>query len=79
MAHAESDYHHGEMNVSEQAATYRRFGAMSKWASLIIATGLLMFGLMFCTKAGVMGSVIPAAILLAAGIFFLRSKPSDNH
>jgi len=79
MAHAESDYHHGEMNISEQAATYRRFGAMSKWGSLIIATGLLFFALLFCTQTGFMGSAIPAVVLLAAGIFFLRSKPSDSH
>lgn len=79
MDHAESDYHHGEMSVAEQAATYRRFGALSKWAALVIATGLLMFGLLFCTSAGFFGSVIPAAVLLAAGIFFLRSKPSDGH
>ena len=79
MAQAESDYHHGEMNVSEHEATYRRFGAMAKWGSLLIATVLLFFALLFCTKTGFFGSLIPAAILSAAGLFFLRSKPSDSH
>ena len=79
MDHAPSDYHHGEMNIAEQTATYQRFGAMSKWGALVIATGLLMFALMFCTGAGFFGSVIPAAVVLAAGIFFLRSKPSAGH
>lgn len=79
MAHAESDYHHGEMNVAEQTATYRRFGALAKWGSLILATGLLFFALLFCTKTGFVGSLVPAVILVAAGIFFLRSKPSDSH
>ncbi len=79
MDHAESDYQHGHMDIAEQSAMYRRFGSMSKWAALAIATGVLMFSLMFCTGAGFLGSVIPAVIVLAAGIYFLRSKPADGH
>ncbi len=79
MAQAESDYHHGQMNVSEHEATYRRFGALAKWGSLHIATVLLFFALLFCTKAGFVGSLVPTIILSAAGLFFLRSKPSDGH
>ncbi|MCK5908923.1 MAG: aa3-type cytochrome c oxidase subunit IV, partial [Caulobacter sp.] len=28
------DYHRGEMDISEQAATYAAFGKMTKWGSL---------------------------------------------
>ena len=79
MDHAPSDYHHGDMNIAEQTATYQRFGALSKWAALVIATGILMFGLMFCTSAGFLGSVVPAVVVLTAGSYFLRSKLSDGH
>jgi len=79
MDHASSDYHHGEMNITEQAATYQRFGVMSKWSALVLAVGLLFFAMLFCTQAGFGGSFISAFVVLVAGIFFLRSKPSDSH
>ena len=79
MDHASSDYHHGEMNISEQAATYARFGSMSKWSALILAVGLLFFIMLFCTGAGFGGAAISAIILLIAGIVFLRSGSSDSH
>lgn len=73
------DYHRGEMDISEQAATFAAFNGMTKWGSLGVSTLLLFITLLFCTPAGFIGAVIPAVVLLAAGIFFLRDKPASAH
>lgn len=73
------DYQRGKMDISEQAATFAAFNGMTKWGSLAVATLLLFITLLFCTPAGLVGSAIPAAVLLAAGIFFLREKPATAH
>lgn len=73
------DYHRGEMDISEQAATFAAFNNMTKWGSLSVSVLLLFITLLFCTKAGFIGSAIAAVVLLAAGIFFLRDKPVPAH
>jgi NhaP-type Na+/H+ and K+/H+ antiporter len=73
------DYHRGEMDISEQAATFEAFNGMAKWGSLAIATLLLFITLLFCTPTGFVGSAIAAVVLLGAGIFFLREKPAAAH
>ena len=72
-------YHHGEMDVSEQTRTYRTFGTMAKWASLHIAVLVVMLVLWFCLGATFLGGLIPGVILLALGVYFLRSTPVRNH
>ena len=74
-----SDYHHGEMAVTEQTHTYALFGRLTKWGALHIAVLVTIFTLWFCTGVGFFGGLIPGAILWAAGIFFLRSKPNAEH
>ena len=73
------DYQRGKMDISEQAATFAAFNGMTKWGSLAVAVLLLFITLLFCTPAGFVGSAIPAVVLLAAGIFFLREKPATAH
>jgi len=73
------DYHRGEMDIQEQAATFAAFNSMTKWGSLSVAVLLLFITLLFCTKAGFIGSAIAAVVLLAAGVFFLRDKPVPAH
>lgn len=73
------DYHRGEMDIHEQAATFAAFNHMTKWGSLGIAVLLLFITLLFCTPTGFIGSAIAAVVLLAAGIFFLRDKPASAH
>lgn len=74
MADTASDYHHGDQNVSEQVATYRLFGGLAKWGSLIVAVAILMLALWFCVGLGFFGGAIPGVVVLVAGILFLRSK-----
>lgn len=69
-----SDYVHGEMEISEQTATYGLFGALTKWGSLFIAVVILFPTLLFCTKAGFGGALAASVILIAAGVLLLRDK-----
>lgn len=73
------DYHRGEMDIQEQAATYAAFGAMTKWGSLAVAVLLLTITLWFCTSAGFIGGLIGGVVLAALGVVFLREKPTPAH
>jgi hypothetical protein len=79
MAGPASDYHRGEMDISEQASTFHMVMGITKWGSLGLASFLLFAVLWFCTGAGFFVGFISGAILLAAGIFFLREKPAATH
>lgn len=74
-----SDYHRGEMDITEQTATFHMFNGLTKWGSLVVAVLVLMLVLWFSVKAGFLGGLMPGVVLLALGIFFLRDKPSDGH
>lgn len=73
------DYHRGEMDITEQVATYNAVMDMTKWGSLAIAVSLLALVLWFCTPAGFLGGLIPALVLLVLGIVFLREKKGGGH
>lgn len=70
------EYHRGEMDIQEHAATYEIFLGMTKWGSLAVAAIVLALTLWFCTPAGFFGGVIPALALVAVGVFVLRDKPA---
>ena len=74
-AHDAHDYHRGEMDIHEQAATYSLFGKLTKWGSLVLAVSLVMLTLWFCTDAGFLGSLVSSLVLLVIGIWVLRDKP----
>ncbi len=75
----DTEYHHGEMNASTQIADYKVFLNFAKWVSLVLAALILMLVLWFCVGTGFVGAFVPAAIVLAIGIFMLRAKPRDVH
>jgi len=75
MAGHGSDYQRGEMDISEQAATFALVMGLTKWGSLAVVAGVLFFTLLFCTATGFVGSAITTLVLIALGVFFLRSKP----
>jgi thiamine transporter ThiT len=79
MAEAAHEYHTGDQDISEQVATFSLVGGMLKWGSLGIAVTLIMLVLWFCTNAGFFSGLITGVILLAVGIYFLRSKPDAEH
>ena len=79
MADATHDYHHGDQEITEQVATYRAFGALSKWGSLTVATLVLMLTLWFCLGSGFFGGLIPGVVVFVLGAVFLRSSPDQSH
>lgn len=76
---APSDYHRGDMDISEHVATFKGFIALSKWGSLVLAVALLFFVLLFCANAGLFQSALAAVVVAAVGGFALRDKPDAAH
>lgn len=74
-----SEYHRGEMDISEQTATYAVFMALTKWGSLAITAALVLFTLWFCTPAGFVPGAISAVVVTVIGILVLRNKPGAGH
>ena len=74
MAGQTSDYHRGDMDITEQKATFHDAMIVTKWACLAVAVGLLFFTLLFCTTTGFLGSLASAVILTVVGLFALRSR-----
>jgi hypothetical protein len=74
-----SQYHRGEMDISEQVATFNLFNGMTKWGSLALAALLSLLVLWFCTPAGFLGGFVTAAIVTVIGTLLLRDKPEAGH
>jgi hypothetical protein len=79
MTEAVHEYHPGDMEITEQVATFNAFGMMVKWGSLAIAVVLVMLVLWFCVGAGFLAGLGAGIVLAAVGIFFLREKPDAGH
>lgn len=74
-----SEYHRGEMDISEQVATFHLFNGMTKWGSLALAALLSLLVLWFCTPAGFLPGFVTAIVVLVIGIAVLREKPGSEH
>lgn len=72
---AEEEYRRGEMDIHQHELTFRGVMRLTKWGSLIIAVTVLFFSMWLAAGVGFFGSFIAAVVVLALGIFFLRSKP----
>ena len=69
-----SDYHRGDMDISEQRATFHLVMGMTKWGSLYLAAFLLFVVLWFCTHTGFIGSAIAGVVLAVLGTLLLSEK-----
>jgi hypothetical protein len=78
MASKATTYHRGEMDISEQTATFDFVMAMTKWGSLAVAALLAFLVLWLCAGAGFMGGFLTAAVMVALGVVFLRDKPEAH-
>ena len=74
-----SEYHRGEMDISEQVATFNLFNGLTKWGSLALAAMMVLLVVWFCTPAGFVPGFISAAVLSVLGVVFLREKPAADH
>jgi hypothetical protein len=74
-----SEYHRGEMDISEQSATYAVFMALTKWGSLATAAALVLLVIWFCTPGGFIPGFISAVVVSVIGVVVLRDKPGEGH
>ncbi|HEX5377220.1 MAG TPA: aa3-type cytochrome c oxidase subunit IV [Phenylobacterium sp.] len=74
-----SEYHRGEMDISEQVATFNLFNGLTKWGSLAMAALLALLVLWFCTPAGFLAGLVTAAVVTVIGALVLRDKPDAAH
>jgi hypothetical protein len=72
MATKASTYHRGDMDISEQTATYEFVMRLTKWGSLAVATLVAFLTLWLCAGAGFTGAFVTAAVMVVLGVFFLR-------
>jgi hypothetical protein len=79
MSEAVHDYTQGDMDITEQLATFSMVGKMIKWGSLAVAVLLVMLVLWFCVQAGFFAGLGAGAVLAVVGVVFLRSKPAPAH
>ncbi len=79
MADHGAHYTRGEMDISEQTASFALFNGLTKWGSLGLAALLLLLVVWFCTKGGFVAGAIAAVVLTTLGVIFLRDKPGSAH
>lgn len=72
-ADAHDDYVRGSQEISEQTATFSLFMGLAKWGSLVLAAVLAFLTIWFMPGGSFIAGLITAVVLMAAGIFFLRS------
>jgi hypothetical protein len=71
---AASEYHKGEMDVSEQTSTFHLFLGMAKWGSYFIGILLVFLTAWFCTQLGFFGALVLAGALAVGIGLFLKTK-----
>jgi len=69
-------YVRGSQEIGEQSKTYDVFMSLSKWGSLVIAALVLFLILWFQPNGSFIAGAIGAGVLVIAGWFMLKSKPS---
>jgi hypothetical protein len=74
-----ADYHHGDQEISQQRATYRLFGNLTKWTALVVGVSVVMAVLWFCVGASFLVGLIVGVIIFAAAAWFLFRTPTRNH
>jgi hypothetical protein len=79
MSEAVHEYAQGDMDITEQLATFDLVGKMIKWGSLAVAVLLVMLVLWFCVRAGFVAGAGAGLMLAVVGVFFLRSGPDPAH
>ena len=73
-ADAHDDYVRGSMEISEQQSTFALFINLAKYGSLILAAVLVFLTVWFMPGGNLLGGLIPAVVLLVAGLWYLGQK-----
>jgi hypothetical protein len=73
------DYHRGDMEIAEQAATFHGFIGLTKWGSLHLTVVLVFLVLLFCAHTGFFQAAGAAVVVAIVGVLLLREKKSATH
>jgi hypothetical protein len=76
---SQTEHNTGDMNISEQTATFHTVVGLLKWGSLAVAATLVLLTFWFCTPAGFLPGFVIALVLVILGAFFLRDKTPAKH
>lgn len=76
--HEPIDYTLGSMDITEQVATFNIVMRLVKWGSVGVAALLTMLTVWFGAGAGFIPAFLSAAVLMAAGVWFLRAKGESD-
>jgi hypothetical protein len=76
--HAHDDYVRGSMEISEQESTFKLFIFLAKYGSLAIAAVLAFLTIWFMPNGSFFGGFIVMVVMMAGGVFALRSKPAAH-
>jgi hypothetical protein len=71
------DYKPGDMNVASQRDMYHLFNNLLHWGGLAVATLLIFLVLLLCVRAGVLPSLIVAALVCGGGVVWL-TRPKTH-
>ncbi len=69
-----SDYHRGDMDISEHVSTFALFVNLTKWGSLYLSAFLTWMVLWFCTEAGFFAGFITFVVMAVLGTLLLRDN-----
>ena len=75
----DSDYHRGEMEISEQVSTFHLVMGMTKWGALFIAAGTLFFVGWLNPHGNFMLGFLGALVLILVGVLGLREPKKSGH
>jgi len=78
-AQADADaraYVRGEMQINEQASTFKLFIDLAKWGSLAVACLLVFLTLWFHPGGSFVVAAGATVVLAAVGVFALKAKPA---
>jgi archaellum biogenesis protein FlaJ (TadC family) len=74
MAEPSSEYHHGDMDITEQQRTFRDSMIATKWAIVVLAALIAFLAIWFCTAAGFFSALITAFVIVVVGVVALRER-----
>ena len=81
-AQADADanaYVRGEVQINEQASTFKLFMSLAKWGSLAVAVSLVFLTVWFRPGGNLVAAFVSAAVLAVVGFVALKPRPTQAH
>lgn len=78
-ANKHDDYKKGEMEISQQSASYEVFMSATKWGSLITVVILTFFIILCAVKGGTFIIALGVSVIIAALGFLALKGKAEQH